>query len=44
MNNNQKDLKKKRLSQALRDNLKKRKEFLKKINEKKLCVFYLIIG
>lgn len=36
MNNNQKDLKKKRLSQALRDNLKKRKDFLKKIKEKKL--------
>jgi len=36
MNNNQKDLKKERLSQALRDNLKKRKEFLKKIKEKKL--------
>lgn len=36
MNNNQKDLKKERLSKALRDNLKKRKEFLKKIKEKKL--------
>jgi hypothetical protein len=36
MTNNQKDLKKERLSQALRDNLKKRKEFLKKIKEKKL--------
>ena len=36
MNNNQRDLKKERLSQALRDNLKKRKEFLKKIKEKKL--------
>ena len=35
MNNNQKDLKKARLSQALRDNLKKRKEFLKKIKERK---------
>ena len=35
MINNQKDLKKKRLSKALRENLKKRKEFLKKIKEKK---------
>ena len=30
MINNQKDLKKERLSEALRENLKKRKEFLKK--------------
>jgi hypothetical protein len=35
MINNQKDLKKERLSEALRGNLKKRKEFLKKIKEKK---------
>jgi hypothetical protein len=35
MINNQKDLKKERLSQALRKNLKKRKEFLKKIKERK---------
>ncbi len=36
MTNNQKDLKKERLSQALRDNLKKRKDFLKKIKERKV--------
>jgi hypothetical protein len=35
MINNQKDLKKERLSEALRENLKKRKEFLKKIKEKR---------
>jgi hypothetical protein len=35
MINNQKDLKKERLSEALRKNLKKRKEFLKKIKERK---------
>jgi hypothetical protein len=35
MNNNQKDLKKERLSQALRDNLKKRKELLK-INKERI--------
>jgi len=35
MINNQKDLKKERLSHALRKNLKKRKEFLKKIKERK---------
>jgi hypothetical protein len=35
MINNQKDLRKERLSQALRKNLKKRKEFLKKIKERK---------
>ena len=33
MINNQKDLKKERLSEALRENLKKRKDFLKKIKE-----------
>jgi hypothetical protein len=33
MINNQKDLKKERLSEALRDNLKRRKESLKKIKE-----------
>ena len=32
---NQKDLKKERLSHALRENLKKRKEFLKKVKERK---------
>jgi hypothetical protein len=36
MINNQKYLKKERLSQALRENLKKRKEFLKKIKERKV--------
>jgi hypothetical protein len=36
MINNQKYLKKKRLSKALRENLKKRKEFLKKIKERKV--------
>ena len=35
MINNQKDLKKKRLSEALRENLKKRKEFLKKLKKEK---------
>ena len=35
MINSQKDLKKERLSHALRENLKKRKEFLKKIKERK---------
>jgi len=35
MINNQKDLKKERLSEALRENLKKRKDFLKKIKERK---------
>ena len=35
MINNQKDLKKERLSEALRKNLKKRKDFLKKIKERK---------
>ena len=35
MINNQKDLNKERLSYALRENLKKRKEFLKKIKERK---------
>jgi len=35
MINNQKDLKKERLSEALRENLIKRKEFLKKIKERK---------
>jgi hypothetical protein len=33
MINNQKDLKKERLSEALRHNLKRRKESLKKIKE-----------
>lgn len=36
MINNQKDLKKKRLSEALKENLKKRKKFLKKIKEIKI--------
>jgi hypothetical protein len=35
MINNQKDLKKESFSHALRENLKKRKEFLKKIKERK---------
>ncbi len=34
MINNQKDLKTERLSKALRENLKKRKEFLKKLKKK----------
>jgi hypothetical protein len=36
MINNQKNFKKERLSQALRENLKKRKEFLKKIKKRKV--------
>jgi preprotein translocase subunit Sss1 len=35
MINNQKDLKKERLSEALRENLKKRKEFLKRLKKEK---------